>query len=304
VFNTLLRLGAHHNATVYIDGINGGPKVWLDPGHSRQINSSWDHYFDTQAHGGEPFLEVDRSQNKNCLDIYKAKRMLWTDSQTDHQCVNIHNNLFEFFVKAGKSYGHATQFEAPYVDDEFFYPNKSPAQNDQLKSVPAIKVSRAVDEAARRMHHNKPYGFLHIRLCDVESMNSICSEPERVAAFVSQRPEVNTWIVFWYTSPTYIETLKVKLGEVAPRASLVFEDESFFDDVDKNDNYFKSLVMSKVRAGTTTLYDTHMCRGATPFSPMVGHFEPGRHVSHEDIEDMYVMKSGVTVDSRDQGECR
>jgi len=141
-------------------------------------------------------------------------------------------------------------------------------------------------------------------------MNDICSEPERVAAFVSQHPEVNTWILFWYTNRTYLETLKVKLGEVAPRATLVLEDDRFFDDVDKNDNYFKSLVMSKVRAGSTTLYDTHMCHGATPFSPAVGQFDPGRRVYLEsytallDIEDMYGKKSGVTSDSIYQGECR
>jgi len=286
----LLRLGAYHKATVHIDGINGGPNAWLDLTlHQHSVNSSWDHYFDTRANGGEPFHEV--TDFHGCLDLYRAKRQFWTSEKNDHQCVNVHADLYTFFYQPKPA-------TAPYRDEKIFYPG----ENHHIHG-PALKYSRAVDAATRRVlstTRNEPYGFIHIRLCDREQQNSVCTEPPRVSAFVSQHPGVKTRFVFWYASHGYRERLESKLHEVVPRTSVIFEEACDFDNADKNDNYFKSLVMLNIKAGSKVNYDTHACSGATPVQVRRDFGEPSR----SEIEDTYFASSRGTSESDVQGVCR
>jgi len=253
VFDTLLKLGAYHNATVNIDGISLGPQAWLSSWHSPRINDDWGHYFDIEAtvgkFGAKLFSEKEQEKDTiHCSTFYKPKHRLWPDyaDPTLHPCVNIYVDLWEFF------FPKAT---APYGDDPFFE-----SSIDFLFHAPRLHLSRAVDETTKRILLGpRSYGFIRIRLCDMERFNSVCSQPEKVSAYVSQHPEVKTWFVFWYATQNYKESLQIKLAEVDARPVIAFEDDLAFGDVDRNDNFMTTLVMLNIRAGATARYDTHFC---------------------------------------------
>jgi hypothetical protein len=304
VFETLLKLGAYHNATVNIVGISLGPHTWLKAEHSPHIHDDWGHYFDIEANAGKLGAKLfhenaGEKDTIHCSTFYYPKWKLWPDYADPnlHPCVNIHTDLWSFFNPKIGGHFHT----APYSGDPFF------GSRAQANS-PTLKFSRAVDETTKRiLLDSGSYGFIRIRLCDLEKKNSVCAQPRKVSAYVSQHPEVKKWFVFWYGTQKYKESLKRKLGEVDTHPVIAFEEDLEFDDVDRNDNYFKVLVMLNIRAGATALYDTHHCSKDTPDTwrsdPGEKKIDESRTVLTQEMEDMYSTKSEADYTAKLQAVC-
>jgi len=224
IFNTLLSLGQYYNAKTYIlSGTNA--TGWLTVKHSPQIHGNWSYYFDINANGGDPFHEITVPA-KDCRSIKKDHNL---NSIFDNgaSCVNIEENLYHF------------------QDREKFH-------QSLLKDSPNVLTTAQAILGGIESH-----GFIHIRRCDRMHVNSVCTKPSLVAAFVAKHPEVSLWVIAYYAEEGYKERLTSELTKAGAR-TLIFEDDLDFGD-GTNDNYFRTRVLTHLGRNAAASYETQRC---------------------------------------------
>jgi len=236
VFNTLINLGYHFNATVSIAGGANGAHLWLTTQHSKTIRKNWDHYFKISDHQGNPFHDLRGVKCHGVSERTKLSAMFDSGST----CVKLTGNMY--------SYSDRTNFcDGPH--------RLAPSQ-DVLTVAEDIRRNLMKDTESH-------YGLIHVRRCDRMNQNSHCTDPDRIFAAVESVPKVKAWVVFMYAEHGYKENLFEKL-QALPNHTFQSEDDlklfTIYPD-DTTNNYFRSMVMNEIAAKAAARVETHECNG-------------------------------------------
>lgn len=245
VFETLVNLGYHFNASVSINGGWQEARRYLSVKHSPYIHNEWNHYFDVSANRGNPFHS--HSTIRDCQHYRSGKNnKLAKIFDKGGTCVNIADNMYRY-----PDLGYFHDLGLGYL---------SPSQD--VLTVAKNLTTNLMKDSDSKYH----YGFLHIRRCDRMATNDHCTDPHRILTALQNIPEVKKWVIFYYAEKGYKEKLSKELQSFSDH-TFKFEDDLDFttvDDSDARDDYFKAMVMQQISAKASARVETHVCHGLWP----------------------------------------